>query len=283
VAKGSTQENLLSNARSFLGKFYSALFEPLEKELQGARYLRVVPHGLLHYLPFHALYKASEGKYLLELYEEISYAPAARLLERTRGEAQGRDALVFGYSGGGALPGTLEEAQSVYDILSNLGESRLAMEVEASLENFRKEAPSRRILHLAAHGSFREDAPLFSSVLLEGGELSAHELFNMELNASLLTLSCCESGLGAIGGGDEIMGLSRACLYAGVKSLVLSLWRVEDTASSRLMQDFYGELVKGQAKAAALCKAQLAMVHSVQYDHPYYWAPFVLIGDCGKI
>jgi CHAT domain-containing protein len=105
----------------------------------------------------------------------------------------------------------------------------------------------------------------------------------MELQASLVTLSACDSGLGTIGGGDEILGLSRACLYAGASSLALSLWRVEDRAGSRLMQEFYRNLLNGQSKAAALRQSQLALLHHPDYRHPFYWAPFILIGDGGKL
>lgn len=275
-------DSLIANSRALLQKLYTALFAPLEPLLANYKRLLIVPHGSLHYLPFHALYNAKTGQYLLEAFDEISYLPAANLLRFCReraGQSTGKGALVFGYSNQGALPCTQEEAQLVAATLRGWGECVEEVEEAASLERFRAEAHNKRIIHLAAHGRYREDAPLFSSLLLAGGELTGHEIFNMELQASLVTLSACDSGLGTIGGGDEILGLSRACLYAGASSLALSLWRVEDRAGSRLMQEFYRNLLNGQSKAAALRQAQLALLNHPDYRHPFYWAPFILIGD----
>ncbi len=282
----SRMEGLIGNSRALLQKLYLALFAPLEPLIGNARRLLIVPHGSLHYLPFHALYNPVVGKYLLESFEEISYLPAASMLRFCReraGQSAGEGALVFGFSNQSALPCTVEEARLVAETLRTGGLCVEGVEEAASLERFRAEAPSKRIIHLAAHGRYRDDAPLFSSLLLAGGELTAHELFNMELQASLVTLSACDSGLGALGGGDEALGLSRACLYAGAASLALSLWRVEDRAGSVLMQEFYRNLLSGQGKAAALRQAQLTLLNHPAYRHPFYWAPFILIGDTASL
>ncbi|NWJ47417.1 MAG: CHAT domain-containing protein [Chloroflexi bacterium] len=279
-------EKLLLNSQNFLSKLYALVFEPLELELAPITELRIVSHGTLHYLPFHALYRPSDSTYLLERFSEISYVPAAKLLLSCRERAKNSTAsgaLVLGYSGNGKLTSTLEEAEEINCILSRKIDTELALENDANLELFRQAASSKRLLHLATHGSFRENAPLFSSIQLEGGELTAHELYNLQLEASLMTLSCCESGLGVIGGGDEVMGLSRSCLYAGASSLALSLWRVEDKSSSQLMQLFYRNLLDGMGKAAALRQAQLWLMSEPQYRHPFYWAPFILIGDSGSL
>lgn len=279
-------EQLVLNSKGLFQKLYLALFAPIEPFVEGYPHLRIVPHGSLHHLPFHALYDPVQNKYLLEVFEEISYLPAANLLRFCRERARqggGKGALILGFSNGGELPATLEEARLIAETLQDWGKCRVRLDDDASLENFRAEASHKRLLHLATHGRYRNDAPLFSSLLLAGGELTAYELFNMELQASLLTLSCCDSGLGTISGGDEILGLSRACLYAGAQSLVLSLWRVEDQAGSLLMQEFYRNLLTGQGKAAALRKAQLTLLNHPIYQHPFYWAPFVLIGDTGRL
>lgn len=275
-------EGFVTNSRALLQKLHAALFAPLTPLLAGYKRLLLVPHGSLHYLPFHALYDGATNSYLLETFEEITYLPAASLLrfcrERARQE-RGVGALVYAYSNEGALPCTLEEARLV---AATLGcEARL--EEAANLGSFRTEATSKKIIHLAAHGQYREDAPLFSSLLLAGGDLTVHEIFNMEWQASLVTLSACDSGLGAPGGGDEAQGLSRACLYAGASSLALSLWRVDDRAGSLLMQEFYRNLLAGQSKAAALRQAQLTLLQNPNYRHPFYWAPYILIGDNGPL
>jgi CHAT domain-containing protein len=241
-----------------------------------------VPHGSLHYLPFHALYDAGNDRYLLESFDELTYLPAASLLAVCRERASrgsGEGSLVLGFSNRGALPCAVEEARLVGQTLN----TEALVEEAASLANFRQNAATRKILHLATHGRYREDAPLFSSLLLADGELTVHELLNMELQASLVTLSACETGLGALSGGDEVQGLSRACLYAGASSLALSLWRVDDRAGQMLMQEFYQGLLQGLGKGAALRQAQLQLMRRPAYSHPFYWAPFVLIGDSGAL
>jgi CHAT domain-containing protein len=108
----------------------------------------------------------------------------------------------------------------------------------------------------------------------------------MELNASLVTLSACQTGISVVGGGDELVGFSRAFLYAGAASLLMSLWRVEDQATARLMDRFYRDLLDGQRKSAALRQAQVALLRGeegVRFRHPYFWAPFFLIGDRGPV
>jgi CHAT domain-containing protein len=261
---------------------YATLFAPLQPTLQAIRRLIIVPHGSLHYLPFHALYDAANRRYLLESFDELTYLPAAGLLGICReraSQARGEGSLVMGFSNQGALGWAVEEARLVGQTIP--GETHL--EEAASLVNFRAKAPGCRILHLATHGRYRQDAPLFSSLLLADGELTVHELLNLELQASLVTLSACETGLGALGGGDEAQGLSRACLYAGASSLALSLWRVDDRAGSLLMQKFYQGLLQGLGKGAALRQAQLDLLRQPDYAHPFYWAPFILIGDSSPL
>ncbi|MBN9390190.1 MAG: tetratricopeptide repeat protein [Chloroflexi bacterium] len=276
------QQSLLVNSRALLAKLYMTLFAPVEPFMADIRRLIIVPHGSLHYLPFHALYNAARDRYLLESFDEITYLPAASLLAvcRERGlRKEGEGSLVFGFSNQGALPCAVEEAGLVGQTL----QTGPLVEAEATLANFRRLAATARILHLATHGRYREDAPLFSSLLLADGELTVHELLNMELQAALVTFSACETGLGAIGGGDEVQGLSRACLYAGAGSLALALWRVDDRAGSLLMQEFYQGLLQGSGKSAALRRAQLSLLSNPAYRHPFYWAPFILVGDSSPL
>jgi tetratricopeptide (TPR) repeat protein len=274
---------LLSNSQALLGKLYNILLAPLAPELAPYRRLIIVPHGTLHYVPFGALYNSAAGRYLVESFDEISYLPSANLLKicrERRAQTAPQGTFVLGFSNQGALPFTVKEAQAVADTLG----CRPCLEKAATLSHLRETIRNRQIVHLATHGRYREDAPMFSSLLLADGELTGYEIFNLDdLNASLVTLSACDSGLGAIGGGDEVLGLSRAYLYAGAQSLVLALWRVEDEASASLMQEFYRNLLAGQTKAAALRQAQLALLANPVYRHPFYWATFVLLGDPGVL
>lgn len=276
------------NAKALLQKFYRQLIRPLGEALAGFKSLIIVPHGQLHYLPFQALHNEASGRYLVQEWAEISYLPGGSLLKfcQQRGQRpeaeQGREALVMGYSGGN-LAHCLDEARQIAELLNQTGKSQLYLEKQALTARFEAAAGQSRIIHLATHGQFRQDNPLFSSVLLADGEITAQDLFNRELKASLVTFSACETGLGTLGGGDELLGLSRACLYAGASSLLLSLWRVEDASVARLMQSFYKSLLSGLGKAAALRQAQLEMLEDETYAHPFFWSPFILIGHAGLL
>ncbi|MBV9709617.1 MAG: CHAT domain-containing protein, partial [Ktedonobacteraceae bacterium] len=138
------------------------------------------------------------------------------------------------------------------------------------------------IIHIATHGRARLDAPNFSSVLLADGQLNAIDAFSLDLQGcELVTLSGCETGLALSGGGDEQSGLGRAFLVAGARSLVISLWPVEDRSTNELMQAFYQGLLEGKSKMQALRAAQCSLLHSDSpaLSHPYFWAAFRLLGD----
>jgi hypothetical protein len=144
----------------------------------------------------------------------------------------------------------------------------------------------------ATHGEFRPDNPLFSGLALADGWLTTLDIFNLRLQASLVTLSACQSGQSQVGGGDELLGLMRAFLYAGAASLVLSLWAVEDRSTALLMEAFYAKLAEGWSKGAALRHAQRQFIQdgvsqgdAAQrlYKHPFFWAPFFLVGDTGLL
>ncbi|MGI8551582.1 MAG: CHAT domain-containing protein, partial [Dehalococcoidia bacterium] len=148
------------------------------------------------------------------------------------------------------------------------------------LEGLRRKAG---VIHLAAHGRFRADAPLFSSIELAGGPLTVADIFSLQLGSALVTLSGCETGRAVIGGGDELAGLVRAFLYAGAAGLLVSQWRVEDASTAALMVRFYLELRQGAGFAQALRTAQMAFISSEVpqngRQHPFMWAGFQIIGD----
>ena len=140
----------------------------------------------------------------------------------------------------------------------------------------RESSANSGILHLAAHGLFRPEAPLLSSIHLADRWLAVQDIYDLDLHASLVTLSACETGLGQDAGGDDMMGLVRGFLYAGASSLIVSLWTVDDKAMTRLVISFYTHWLSGQPKARALRQAQLELL--AEYEHPFYWAPLVLVG-----
>jgi CHAT domain-containing protein len=149
----------------------------------------------------------------------------------------------------------------------------------------KKKVSSFNIVHFAIHGEFNDRQPLQSGLLLakdeeNDGYLQVHEIFGMDLrNASLVTLSACETALSKIFGGDDLVGLSRGFIYAGTPSLLATLWKVDDPATSKLMEYFYQNWKQGMSKPEALRQAQIALKNIPQFRHPYYWAPFVMIGD----
>ena len=143
-----------------------------------------------------------------------------------------------------------------------------------------------RYIHLATHAFVSENSPEKSGILfsaaqdsVEDGTLHANEIYNLKLNADLVTLSACETGIGTIAEGEGMMSLSRAFQYAGAKNLLVSLWNVSDRSTARLMIDFYKENEKRLAMPTALQKAKLAMIEDGQYAHPKHWAPFIFIGQ----
>jgi CHAT domain-containing protein len=271
---------LAANARALLERLYGLLLAPLQGRLHAWPRLIVVPHGPLHYVPFHALHDGD--RYLLQRHE-VSYLPGASFLRYCR-EAQpgGRGVLSVGCSGQGRLPFTVQEAQRVAD----LWQGKLLLEEAATRAAVAEQAPEARVLHLAAHGDFRADNPLFSGLSLADGWLTTLDIFNLQLGASLVCLSACQTGRSVVAGGDELLGLMRAFLYAGTPSLVLSFWAVEDRSTARLMETFYGCLAEGQSKGAALMVAQREYVEGAadgEAVHPYFWAPFFLVGDTGLL
>jgi CHAT domain-containing protein len=255
-----------------LSSIYRMVFQPLESKINSERII-IIPHGPLHYVPFHALRQA-QG-YIVDRFE-VSYAPSAAVLKicRTRGPVAAGETLV---AVGVAEPETpaiedeLTLLQSIFPDTVKLSGS------DATLDNLLKVAPRARFLHLASHGNFRRDNPMFSFLKLWNSRLDFYSLLDLKLNAEMVTLSACRTGVNAIFPGDELHGLMRGFLHAGARSLVVSLWAVSDRSTAELMGKMYAELRAGASKRAALRKAQLAIKD--EYGHPFYWAPFILMGE----
>src|SRR5690242_5611932 len=147
---------------------------------------------------------------------------------------------------------------------------------EATEDELRRHGPNSRIVHIATHGHFRQDNPMFSSIRLAGSYLSLYDLYELRLSAELVVLSGCATGLNVVSAGDELMGLVRGLLQAGAQSLVLSLWDVNDRSTADFMVSFYKRFQAGASKAQALQGAMTDI--RAQYPHPYHWAAFVLVG-----
>ena len=264
-------DQLLRATRAHLKELYDELILPVQPYLHGD-HLVVVPHGLLHYLPFHAFY---DGAHYLDQRFTVSYAPSSSIfaLCQQRPANPGGPSLVFGVADARA-PYIAEEAQAVAQALPR---AQLFLNDDATAENLRQLGGSARFVHIASHGFFRQDNPLFSGIRMADSHLSLHDLYQFKLPAELVTLSGCVTGLASVAAGDELMGLARGLLQAGAKSLLLSLWNVHDHSTTQLMTSFYRGLAAGAAKTAALAiaMAELREVH----PHPYYWASFKIIGS----
>jgi len=259
------------SVRTALADLYDRLVRPLADDLDSEQ-LIIVPYGPLHGVPFHALYDGQS--YLIERYE-ISYAPSATVMARCQARPPRplKQALVVGVPDA-SIPYVAQEAETVAALLPG---AQLLWGEEATRPALQDAAPGRDLLHLACHGLFRADNPLFSALRLGDGWLTVAEAAELGLEAALVTLSACESGRSQVVEGDELLGLARAFLGSGAASLVVSLWLVNDASTAQLMEEFYRCLQAGQPKAAALRTAQRTLLATE--THPYYWAPFVLVGQ----
>ncbi len=284
VPRYSVQQvkTLAENVQVLLAELYEMVFGPLEHYLVNYSKLIIVPHGPLHYLPFQALYDGTS--YLIERYQ-LSYLPNASSLRYCQEARLPASQNIFmGYSNKGQLPYAVEEAGQI----AALFEEQLPGEGQATLAEFYRIAPDCRIIHLATHGDFRADNPLFSGLILADGWLTTMDIFNLRLKASMVTLSACQTGRSVVGGGDELLGLMRAFLSAGAASLALTLWAVEDRSTAQLMKSFYQNMAEGYGKGQALRMAQLQILQQESElsggpAHPYRWAAFILVGAAGPL
>jgi CHAT domain-containing protein len=260
---------------------YARLLAPAGTIIAG-RNLLIVPHGALHYLPFAALH---DGKDFLLARHELRFLPSASVQEYMRKDegAKMGDILILGNPDLGDprldLPGTEQEAKQIAQIVAN---NRVLTRKTASETAFKQYAGQYSYLHVAAHGEFHGESPLQSRLALSpdranDGSLTVSEVYALRLNADLVTLSACETGLNKAQNGDDLIGMTRGFLYAGSSNILASLWEVDDQATAALMAQFYRNVKAGQRKGAALRAAQETL--RARYPEPYYWAAFYLTGQ----
>jgi CHAT domain-containing protein len=258
---------------------YERLLEPARSGVHGDR-LVIVPYGILHYLPFAAL-RSPAGHWLVENFA-VSTLPSASVLRYLTDKGAGAvaKALVVGNPDLGAelaLPWAEREARLVGQ---QEKDATVLMRADATEAQVKKLADSVGLIHLATHGELNESDPLSSAVLLvpgggEDGRLEVREVFGLDLHAKLVVLSACETGLGKLARGDELVGLQRAFLYAGTPAVITTLWKVDDRATYDLIRAFYTRL-DAAGPVEALRQAQLETMRT--FPHPYQWAAFGLTG-----
>jgi len=251
---------------------FEEILAPIRDHLNEYRRLVIVPHDVLHYVPFPALLDGSE--YLGDSFS-ISYAPSASVfaLCRTRRAQSGARSLVMG------IPDEKNShiKDEVCTIAGLLPNAEILLAEEATFPNLKEKGESSRLIHIATHGHFRQDNPLFSSVRLGDGPLNVYDLYALRLPAELITLSGCATGLSVLAKGDELLGLERGLLYAGARAVLLTMWNVNDFSTAQFMTKFYQRLSECKDPSDALRTA--AMEHRDRYPNPYYWAPFKLVGN----
>ena len=262
-------------------ELYRTLIQPALPFIKGKELL-IIPHDALHYLPFQALL-SPEGRYLIQDYP-MEFLSSASLMQFTREKrrASRATALAFGNPDLGDPAYNLRFAErEVKEIAAQFPKSAVYVRSEATESRAVSLSSNYDIIHFAVHGELKENNPLESGLLLakEGdreGKLTVSEIFTLNLKADLVVLSACETGLGKISSGDEVIGLPRAFIYAGTPSVITTLWKVNDRASYELMSAFYSNL-KTMKKSDALRQAQLKTMR--EFPQPFFWAAYGLTGE----
>ena len=317
LRKALEQDSFLTR-RDYLDsafQLYRDLLEPAAGILAEKSNLLIVPDGALYYLPFEALLTEPAGDrgfrdlpYLLRRHP-VAYIPSASVLAGLREPrpeppaANRKQVAAFapfavpgkalastsGASGArrwsfGPLPASQREVSAIAGLYPGSALSFVGGKADEDAVTRNPAVARVRRLHFATHAQIDERQPEDSALVLaeqpgEDGLLQAREIFNLKLSADLAVLSACQTALGKEVTGEGLIGLSRAFFYAGVPSLVVSLWNVADSPTPELMLDFYRDLDRPQDKAKALQTAKLAMIERGVYSHPSYWAPFILLGE----
>jgi CHAT domain-containing protein len=289
--------------RRTAGRLYDLLIAPVAETIFSRRELCIVPDGDLWRLPFQVL--TDGGGADLVSRRAVFYSPAFTLLTagtmttstpaanrrmlvafanpKQEGPAVAQMRALFRGARLGALPDAETEVRRIAEIY---GRSRSDVFVgsEARESTFKRTAKSARIVHVATHGVIDDRAPLYSALLFaaggggDDGLLEAREVLDLHLDADLVVLSACDSAGGKIGAGEGVVGLSWAFLVAGCQTLVVAQSPAESRATSRLMVEFHRQLSSGLSPAESLRRAQLALRKDPRFAHPFYWAPFVVIG-----
>lgn len=267
------------------------LVSPWQESIPSTKRIIIVPHDVLNYLPFEMLHANKAGDVLVNSIA-ISYASSASLLrEQKKMQAAGNFFAGFNadYSNQKDLPqltAAMSEVNSIKDIFG----FRSSLFSAATADDFRREAARYKVIHLALHSLVNDEKPMFSRLVFtqtpgsENSDITANELYSMELNAEIAVLSACETGLGKLQRGEGMMSLSRAFMYAGVPSTVISLWKVPDQSASLLMTKFYRHLKAGQRKDEALRLAKLEFVEEhPEMSHPFFWAGFIVNGKTDPV
>jgi len=270
-------------------ELYNLLIRPVERLISGTKYIGIIPHDVLHYLSFSSLFDGKQ--YLMEAHP-IFYSPSASVMKMIIDRKMQEDSSLIPHPSSLFLViGNPDLGDSAFDLpFAEREAGSIGREFDRSEILLRKEATETKVredigrfegVHFASHGIYDSSTPLFSSLKLtrdsaNDGNLTANEVFSLNLKASIVMMSACQTGLGKLTTGDEIIGLNRAFIYAGAPSIISTLWRVNDAASAMLVKRFY-RYYKNSDLAESIRLAQIAV--KGYYPHPAYWAGFGLTGN----
>lgn len=280
------------NSFSHLKQGGHALYKMLFNEItpilkkKSIDHVIIVPHGPLHFIPFEAFFDGEQ--FLVENYA-FSYLPSASVATYLKKKKSSlKTALFFGnpkISYDSTLSDLFYAEKEAIKIKNNFKQNKIFIGSLASETNFYKHAPHYDVVHIASHGLMDPVSPLHSRIFLamddkNDGMLTTKDLYSINLNATLVTLSACETGLSGLANGDELIGLVRGIFFAGVRSFVSSLWEVDDRATMKLMINFYNELNNGHgiSKALQLAKNKLIQEADNNFVHPFFWSAFIHYG-----
>lgn len=291
---GSPLQELCTSYSQLGHQLYTRLIAPLQQALPLSNELLIIPSGILSFLPFEALLSEENtscqfSKYpYLVLDHQIQYTFSASLQQRLLAQVQQTgDFLGFapsfeGQGGFGALYKNQETVQAVQEIWGG----QVLLRDSATKHQFISLAPKHQIIHLSTHAKVNMEAENFSFIVFADGNggydsLYTRDIYLLALDAEMVILSACETGIGRLHQGEGLISLARGFLYAGAKSVITTLWQINDEANYKVSQAFFENLKKGQNKAQALQAAKIS--HIQESDnmnaHPVYWAAFVGIGN----
>ncbi len=258
--------------RVVLGELHEMLVAPVSDLLPTtpAAPLVIAAHGPLQQVPVHALHDGS--RYLVERFTISTTPSVSDFVARSALKHEGGARSLVIAASDATTPAMEEEARAV---AAHLGDVSLHVGDDATSTALMQGAPGAAVLHIACHALFRRDNPMFSSLRLADRSIRANQLLDLDLSGALVTLSSCDSARSHGAHGEELVGLMRSVLGAGARTLVASLWPADDGATRDVMDRFYDEL-DGTGPAIALREAQLEQLGRT--PHPYFWAPFIVIG-----
>lgn len=290
-----------ADIRALLKEWYDLLVRPLAAFLPEPDSILVIePHDALHLLPF-AMLSSGPDQFLCDQYAVLispsqdtmntirTYQPYQSDLAAARALIVGNpaiesDMVIHGKAIGqmAALPGAEAEAALIRKLFDQEKVTYLTQS-EASEAAIKAAIRNSNIIHLATHGLAFEEDPMASLLVVAGdkGYVTARTIREWEMPADLVVLSACQTALGQLAETEGVIGLTRSFFLAGARTLVVSLWSVDDTATERLMSYFYESLFAGDAVPFALRKAQLKLKSQAKYADPFYWAGFITIGAEG--